>query len=55
MLAIAQGLGIVQALIFSLCAALFGTATELFTPSEFDTVTVPAVIEAVLVLLSFIV
>ena len=55
MLAIAQGTGIAQALAFSLCAALFGTATELFTPSEFDTVTVPAVIEAVLVLLSFIV
>ncbi len=33
-----------------LAAALFGTATELFSPSEWDTVTVPTVIAAVLLL-----
>ena len=31
--------------------ALLGTATELFSPSEYDTVTVPAIIAAVLLLL----
>ena len=55
MLTLVQGLGIVQALIFALVAALLGTATELFTPSEYDTVTVPVVIEAVLLLLSLFV
>ena len=32
--------------------ALLGTVTELITPSEYDTVTVPAVIAAVLLLLA---
>ena len=32
--------------------ALAGTAAELFTPGEYDTVTVPAAIPAVLLLLS---
>ena len=36
----------------ALLGAVFGTITELFTPSEFDTVTVPVVIEAVLLILN---
>ena len=54
MLFFAQDVGIVKALIIALCAAIPGTATELFTPSEYDTVTVPIVIEAVLLLLCII-
>ena len=52
MLVFAQGTGIPKAMVFALVAALAGTATELFTPSEYDTVTVPIVIEAVLIVLS---
>ena len=51
MLVLAQGIGIGKALLFAVCAAIPGTATELFTPSEYDTVTVPVAIEAVLLLL----
>ena len=40
-----------QALFGACAGALLGTATELFSPSEYDTVTVPAVIAAVLLLL----
>lgn len=38
----------------ALTASIFGTATELFSPSEWDTVTVPTVIAAVLLLLGLI-
>ncbi len=38
----------------ALTAAVFGAATELFSPSEWDTVTVPTVIAAVLLLLGLI-
>ena len=41
-------------LLTALAAALSGTATELFSPSEWDTVTVPTVIAAVLLLLGLI-
>lgn len=51
MLIFAQQLGIGYALMTAILAALAGTAAELFTPSEYDTVTVPLVIEAVLLLL----
>ena len=37
-----------QVLAMSIIGSLLGTATELFSPSEYDTVTVPAVIAAVL-------
>jgi hypothetical protein len=38
----------------ALTASLFGTATELFSPSEWDTVTVPTVTAAVLLLLGLV-
>ena len=50
-LVLAQGLSLGQALLFSFPAALAGTATELVSNSEWDTVTVPSVIAAVLLLL----
>ena len=40
-----------QAALSAGLGALLGTVTELFSPSEYDTVTVPAVIAAVLLLL----
>lgn len=49
----AQGLSLICALLFALLGAALGTVTELFSPSEYDTVTVPVVIEAVLLLLCF--
>ena len=52
MLLAAQGLLLPRALVMALVGALLGTATELFSPSELDTVTVPAVIAITLVLLS---
>ncbi len=51
MLTLAQGIPVQHALLLSTAAALLGTATELFSPSEYDTVTVPTVIAAVLLLL----
>jgi len=45
---------VLQALPISLAAAFLGTATELFSPSEYDTITVPAVIAAALLLLEII-
>ena len=39
------------ALISAGLGALFGTMTELFSPSEYDTVTVPVVIAATLLLI----
>ena len=41
-----------QALLMAGVGALLGTATELFTPSEYDTLTVPVVILAVLLALN---
>lgn len=40
-----------SAIILSLTGALFGTVTEMFTPSEYDTVSVPAAILLVLLVL----
>ncbi len=51
MLTLAQGLPFPHALLLSAAAALLGTATELFSPSEYDTITVPMVIAATLLLL----
>ena len=48
----AQKLALAQALPLAALGALLGTATELFSPSEYDTVTVPVVIAAVLLLLA---
>ena len=52
MLTLAQGMSVLHALPISFIAALLGMATELFSPSEYDTVTVPTVIAAVLLLLN---
>ena len=52
MLTLAQGMSVLHALPISFIAALLGTATELFSPSEYDTVTVPTVIAAALLLLN---
>ena len=49
-LLLAQKAALPRALFASGIAALLGAATELFSPSEYDTVTVPAVITAVLLL-----
>jgi len=51
-LVFAQKLGIPKAVLLAFIGAVAGTMTELFTPSEFDTVTVPVVIEAVLLILN---
>jgi dolichol kinase len=50
MLIFAGHMEITGAVAIALIASLAGTITELFTPSEFDTVTVPAVIEVLLLL-----
>lgn len=46
-----HGSQLLSAMLTGLAGALFGAATELFTPSKYDTVTVPAVIAAVLLIL----
>ena len=46
--------GVPHALLLAGIGALAGTASELFSPSEYDTVTVPAVILAVLLVLESI-
>ena len=51
MLTLTQNLSVPHAILLSAAAAVPGTATELFSPSEYDTVTVPAVIAAALLLL----
>mgnify|MGYP003571327886 CR=1 FL=1 len=43
-----RGMSPLYALLTGLAGALFGAVTELFTPSKYDTVTVPVVIAAVL-------
>ena len=50
-LKLAQRCGWPQVLILAGCGALIGAATELFSPSEYDTITVPAMILAVLLIL----
>ena len=52
MLTLAQGMSVLHALPISFIGALLGTATELVSPSEYDTVTVPTVIAAALLLLN---
>ncbi len=52
MLTLAQGMILPKAFLISFAAALVGTATELFTSSEYDTVTVPTAIAAVLLFLT---
>ena len=51
-LLLAQKMAIPRALCSAGCAALFGTAAELFTPSEYDTITVPETVAVVLLLLA---
>lgn len=53
-LLLSKDMGVVKALLLAGVGALVGTATELFSPSEYDTVTVPAVILAVLLVLESI-
>ena len=50
-LTLSQGMVLPRAFSISFAAALLGTATELFSSSEYDTVTVPTVIAAALLLL----
>ena len=50
-LSTAQKMALPQAVLSAGLGALLGTVTELFSPSEYDTVTVPAVIVTVLLLL----
>ena len=54
-LLLAQKMDFPRALLSAGLGALLGTATELFSPSEYDTVTVPVVIAAVLLALSCVV
>ncbi len=51
MLTLTRVTALPHALLQSAAAAFFGTAAELLSPGEYDTVTVPAVIAAVLLLL----
>ena len=46
-----QGTPLQKALLSAFTGALFGTATEMFSPSEYDTITVPVVIAVVLILM----
>lgn len=49
-----QGMPVLFAILASALAAFFGTATELFTPGKYDTVTVPVTIAAVLLFLGLL-
>ena len=51
-LALAQKTPLLPALCTAGIAAFFGTAAELFTPSEYDTVTVPETVTAVLLIIA---
>ena len=53
-LLLSTDIGMPKALMFSGIGALAGTATELFSPSEYDTVTVPVVILAALLVMEMI-
>ena len=50
-LLLSKDMGVVKALLLAGIGALAGTLAELFSPSEYDTVTVPVVILAVLLVL----
>ena len=50
MLLLVRGLSAPAGLVCAVAAALAGTAAELVSPTEFDTITVPAVVAAVLLL-----
>ena len=50
-LLLAEKLSVSKALVCAFIGALFGTAAELFSPGEYDTITVPFVIMAVLLVL----
>ena len=50
-LKLGQSLGWPMALLSATAGALAGTVTELFSPSEYDTVTVPVIVLAVLLAL----
>ena len=50
-----QKMTLLSALVSAIIGAIFGAATELFTPSEYDTITVPTVIAAVLLTIGAIV
>ncbi len=52
MLTLAQGMALSIAFPIAFAAALLGTAAELFSPGEYDTATVPAVIAAALLFLT---
>jgi len=52
MLLLADGAGFSRALLLAVPGALLGALTELFSPSEYDTVTVPSVIAALLLLIN---
>lgn len=49
-----KNVGVPEALLLSCIGALAGTAAELFSPSEYDTVTVPIVILSILMLLEMV-
>lgn len=52
MLLFTQDMGFLRLLLIASFASVLGTATELFSPSEHDTVTVPIVIVAVLLIMA---
>ena len=51
MMLLVNGISLPKALLASCVGALLGTVTELFSPGEYDTVTVPVVIAAALLLI----
>jgi dolichol kinase len=53
-LRLAEGMSLPKALLAAGAGALAGTLTELFSPSEYDTVTVPAAVAAVLLAAEFL-
>lgn len=52
MLLFTQDMGFLRLVLIASFASVLGTATELFSPSEYDTVTVPIVIVAVLLIMA---
>ena len=52
MLLLAHEAELPHVLLSAAAGALFGALTELFSPSEYDTVTVPSVIAALLLLIN---
>lgn len=49
-LILGSGMGLLRAMMYSFAGSLAGTVTELYSPGEYDTATVPAAILAVLLL-----